>query len=71
MKSSLIFLKALLQLDRGKYEEGEATLKMAIEQAESKGNIITQISALVCLGDLLQNKDAAPKRFLCWKRLSL
>ncbi len=53
MKARQIFLKALVLLDRGAKERGEAALQMAVDAAGREPDAITQVQALVCLGDRL------------------
>lgn len=44
--------KALLLLDHGRTERGEATLETAIEAARQEPDTATLVTALCCLGDL-------------------
>ena len=47
------FQKALMLLDRGVVDRGEATLREAVTASESEGDVIVLVQVLVCLGDFL------------------
>ena len=51
--ASQTFHKALLQLDRGRFDDAETSLRLAIEQADTDSDQTTWASASCCLGDLL------------------
>jgi predicted Zn-dependent protease len=53
MSASPTFHKALLQLDHGRHEAGEASLREAIAMAANEPDEITWTAASVCLADLL------------------
>lgn len=55
------FLKALMLLDHGSLDRGEATLREVITQAEQENDKVSLIQGLVCLGDVLFTLDRAPE----------
>ena len=59
MDSQQTFNKALLLLDKAKFDDAEQCLQAAINQAEMEKNTIVLISALVCYGELLSQLDRA------------
>ena len=57
MKTSLQFQKALMLLDRGIVDRGEALLRQVIDTAECEGDDINLLQGLVCLGEFLHQTD--------------
>ena len=57
MNARLKFEKALLQLDRGREEDGMTSLREAIASAEAENDSVTLVRSLVCLGELLSNTN--------------
>jgi tetratricopeptide (TPR) repeat protein len=55
MNGRLLYQKALLQLDRENYEEGEATLRKVVDLAEEEKDEILQARATCSLGELLHS----------------
>ncbi|WP_209954515.1 hypothetical protein [Burkholderia glumae] len=51
------FQKALMLLDRGAIERGEAVLHQVIEDAGRENDQIALVQGLVCLGDLLHETN--------------
>jgi tetratricopeptide (TPR) repeat protein len=56
MDGRLLFQKALLQLDRENYKDGEANLRRVIDLAEESKDEILQARAMCSLGDLLHSQ---------------
>ncbi|MEV4756445.1 hypothetical protein AB0J86_15205 [Micromonospora sp. NPDC049559] len=53
MPASRQLHKALLLLDRGDPGRGERLLRDAVTGAEREGDVVTLVTALCCLGELL------------------
>ncbi|CAB3774216.1 MULTISPECIES: hypothetical protein [Burkholderia] len=51
------FQKALMLLDRGAVDRGEAILREVIVEAEHESDEVALVQGLVCLGDLLYELD--------------
>ena len=74
MSAKIALQKALLLLDRGNLERGEALLREAIDDSEQERDDLTLVGALCCLGDLLhsegRSQEAVPflERVLTFRR---
>jgi hypothetical protein len=53
MIASQKFQKALMLLDRGAIERGEALLREVVTEAEGQDDQVTLVQGLLCLGELL------------------
>lgn len=52
--------KALLLLDHGRSERGESVLRQALDQAVAEDDLVTMVTALCCLGELLHETGRLP-----------
>ena len=55
MTAETMFNKALLLLDRGQLDRGEAALREALELARREEDLYDQVQILSCLGEVLRN----------------
>ena len=66
MSAERVLERALIQLEFNLLEEGETSLRGAIELAEIEQDVVTLTSAMCCLGDLMfsLNRDREAQAWL-------
>jgi tetratricopeptide (TPR) repeat protein len=70
MTAQTNFQKALMLLDRERFEEAEALLIAAINLSEAEGEEVTLGGALCCLGELLYQQDRDDEAIPLLKRVA-